>query len=567
MKKFLVLCSSVLLALGLTACNTPKTPADETAPIINGVENKTTTVNETIDLLTGVTAVDETDGDLTSSISVTLMPELTVTDGKVTPDATGSYEIAYKVTDAAGNEGTAYAELNVTPALAEKVEYKNYEFNAAANDIWKLFCWNDDNANANQGTIDVVKGNLQVNVTAHDTEAWHTKFEGNLPTIPGTDYKVTYNFISNVQGKIKTNDWSKEVDVVVGANSVSYSFTAGDGETSYLCLELGMLPSAFIFDFTSINVESSVGQDIYTNVTPTFAYNAEGVSYGAFDNNATGEVTSTANDATINITRGSDENGCWQTKLFVKPGFDLAANVKYKISVDVYSQNGHKFEICYNNGDAEKGIGALYGLELAAGETKTYDIVVKHDTAKDNLVLLFQLGELKTPQGTDVVKVSNLKIEEITGDKTTESKNIVFTPEGFGTFNDAATAAGSLYIENGKLVYEMTKIGLTDWHNKMYIERLELEADKIYTIEFTAKADKNISCAFFLNVLGGWDPRLSATVDFTTTEQVFSYTVSSAFITDMNFELLWQFGSEANQQLGGAKIEFTSIKIFAQDVQ
>ena len=90
---------------------------------------------------------------------------------------------------------------------------------------------------------------------------------------------------------------------------------------------------------------------------------------------------------------------------------------------------------------------------------------------------------------------------------------------------------------------------------------------RIYTIEFTAKADKNISCAFFLNVLGGWDPRLSATVDFTTTEQVFSYTVSSAFITDMNFELLWQFGSEANQQLGGAKIEFTSIKIFAQDVQ
>ncbi len=566
MKKLFALFLSVFALFGLASCGGNNTPADETAPVISGVENKTCTVNETVDLLAGVTAVDETDGDLTSSIAVTLMPELTVTDGKVTPTATGAYEVAYKVKDAAGNEQAAYAELNVTPALAEKVEYKKYEFKAADKQGWNLFLWNDT-PDSNVGTLEVVKGSLQANVTKNDKEAWHVKLENNIATTKGVDYKVTYNFISNVAGIIKTNDWTKEVEVKVGPNSCEYAFTAGDGEQTYVCLELGMLEGPFTLDFTSIEIQSSVGQDVFTNVTPNFEYNAEGVVNSVFDNNSAGTVATTATDATIDITRGSDENGCWQTKLFVKPGFDLEANMKYKISVDVYSLNGHKFEICFNNGDAEKGVGALYGLELAAGETKTFDITVKHETAKDNLVLLFQLGEMKTPQGADTVKVSNLKIETVTGDKSVETNSLVFTPEGFGTYNDAASAAGSLFIENGKLVYEMTKIGLTDWHNKMYIEKLTLEADKIYTITFKAKADKNISCAFFLNVFGSWDPRLSATVDFTTEEQTFEYTVSSAFITDMNFELLWQFGSEANSALGAARIEFSDITIYAQDVE
>lgn len=325
--------------------------------------------------------------------------------------------------------------------------------------------------------------------------------------------------------------------------------------------------SAFTLEIISIEIIKRVGEDVYTEVTPSFTYDAEGVTYSAFDNNSTGDVTTTADSATINITRGSDGNGCWETKLFVKPGFDLEAGKKYKISVDVYSQNGHKFEICFNNGDAEKGIGALYGLELAADETKTFDFVAISETAKDNLVLQFQLGELKEAKGTDVVTVSNLKIEEVGGNKVETSEALNWSPVGFGTYNDAASAAGSLYIENDKLVYEMTQIGLTDWHSKMYVGKLELEADKIYTITFTAKADKEISCAFFLNVFNKWDPRLSAEVKFTTTETTYEYTVPTAFAADMTFELLWQFGSETNAALGGAKIEFSNFVIYSQDVQ
>ena len=567
MKKLVLSLLAALSIVGLASCNNESKVTDETAPVINGVKDLNCSVNETVNLLTGVTAVDETDGDITEKIEISIMPTLTVTNGQTTPTQTGDYEVAYKVKDAAGNEQSAFATLNVAPALAEKLEYKKYEFKAADTQGWGLFLWNDV-ADSNVGTVDIVKGNLQVNITKNDKEAWHVKFENNIPTTPGVDYKVTYNFVSSVAGIIKTNDWTKEVEVVAGNNTCSYSFTAGGEEKSYLCLELGMLEGPFTLDFTSIEVQSSVGEDVYTNVTPEgFAFDAEGVVYSGFDNNSTGSHATTATSATLDITRGSDENGCWQSKLFIKPGFDLEAGKKYKISVDVESTNGHNFEICYNNGDAEKGIGALYGLSLEAGEKKTFEIIVKHDTAKDNLVILLQLGTLRTPQGADTVTVSNLKIEEIGGNKTVETDTLVFTPEGFGTYNDAASAAGMLYTENGKLVYEMSKIGLTDWHNKMYVDRIELESDKIYTISFKAKADKNISCALFLNVCGSWDPRLSATVDFTTTEQTFEFTVPNAFAADMAFEILWQFGSEANSQLGGAKIEFSEIIIYSQDVQ
>ena len=111
----------------------------------------------------------------------------------------------------------------------------------------------------------------------------------------------------------------------------------------------------------------------------------------------------------------------------------------------------------------------------------------------------------------------------------------------------------------------MTKIASIDWHNKMYISKLHLEADKIYTITFTASADKDISCAFFLNPLGKWDPRIREEVNFTTTAKTFSF-VTPKFAADMDFEVLFQFGSDVNSQLGGAKVEFSSMVIYAQDV-
>ena len=105
-----------------------------------------------------------------------------------------------------------------------------------------------------------------------------------------------------------------------------------------------------------------------------------------------------------------------------------------------------------------------------------------------------------------------------------------------------------------------------DWHNKLICgytgNPLTLESDAYYTIEITAKAEKPVSCGFFLNPMGGWDPRISEGMDITTDFQTFRFTTTDTFITDMDFELLFQFGSEAASQMGENTIEFSNITIY-----
>ncbi len=573
MKKLVIFATVIAMLMSFAACTPEETkPADEIVPEITGVKaTMTATVNETVDLLAGVSAKDDVDGDITSSIQLTIMPELPITDGKITPTATGSYEIAYKVTDKAGNEAAMYSELTVTPALADLVVEKEFTFDAASDHGYSTFFFNENGAGP-KGTTGLVKGNYQINVTESDNDFWHIKFEKTITTKPGADYKLKYTFNSSVAGVVKLN--GQEYNVQVGANTIERTIAAVEGESLYTELQLGVLPAPFVVDITQVTVEEITGTDTFTDITPDgYKFNNEGQAFEQFNGGSEGSFSTTETSATLNITKPGEANGgrggVWESRIFVKAGLDLKAGKKYKISIDVEATNKYDImEVCFNSGDVEKGVGALYGQTLEAGVKKTFSITVALEENKDNLIILLQVGELPEGISSNTVTVSNLKVEEVGGDKITETTNYVFTPNGIGTYNDpGAGCEGFLYTQDGKLVYEMTKIGLTDWHNKMMIENVELGADKYYTIRFTAKADKNISCAFFLAVQGPeWDPRITQTVDFTTEEQTFELKMDKTLAIDMTFQILWQFGSEANSAMGGAKIEFSKIEILSQEV-
>jgi hypothetical protein len=140
-----------------------------------------------------------------------------------------------------------------------------------------------------------------------------------------------------------------------------------------------------------------------------------------------------------------------------------------------------------------------------------------------------------------------------------------------GTDEDNDVGVGTIWMENDSLFYRIDQGGVTDWHNKLICgygdNPLVLEADSYYTVEITAKATKNVSCTFFLNPMGNWDPRLSEGMDITTEEKTFTFTTTDTLVTDMNFEMLFQFGSEATASLGEVTIEFTSIVIYQSVVE
>lgn len=106
----------------ITSCGHHK---DTIKPVFEGVEEtKSCEVGTTLNLLEGVTAIDNVDGDLTGKIKVSINPVLTITNGSITfeEDDIGTYVVSYIVKDKAGNEETALTNLEVIPAPIEFTE-------------------------------------------------------------------------------------------------------------------------------------------------------------------------------------------------------------------------------------------------------------------------------------------------------------------------------------------------------------------------------------------------------------------------------------------------------------
>ncbi|MGX8698371.1 MAG: hypothetical protein ACSW8F_00395, partial [bacterium] len=139
-----------------------------------------------------------------------------------------------------------------------------------------------------------------------------------------------------------------------------------------------------------------------------------------------------------------------------------------------------------------------------------------------------------------------------------------------GTDEDNEHGVGTIYTEDGAFFYRIDDGGTVDWHNKLIggsrETPLTLTAGSYYTVEITAKATAPVSCAFYLNPLGTWDPRIAEEVRFTTEEKTFSFSTDRPFTSDMDVEMLFQFGSEATSQLDSVTIEFTDITIYQESV-
>lgn len=81
------------------------------APSINGISDKTVTVGDTIDYLSGVTAVDGKGTDITGNIEVD--------SSKVDINTPGTYQITYKVTDSYGFSTGANCNITVNEKKEE----------------------------------------------------------------------------------------------------------------------------------------------------------------------------------------------------------------------------------------------------------------------------------------------------------------------------------------------------------------------------------------------------------------------------------------------------------------
>ena len=202
-------------------------------------------------------------------------------------------------------------------------------------------------------------------------------------------------------------------------------------------------------------------------------------------------------------------------------------------------------------------------------------------------MIRLQIGNAPEGAASNSIVISDVVFGNVEGDKETHKTIDSFMPFGRNTANaenpdcpwetfngtdeDNERGVGTIWAENGSFFYRIDNGGTVDWHNRLICgiggNPLTLASDSYYTVEITARATQPVSCGVFLNPMGGWDPRFSEGMDLTTEFQTFRFSTKDTFVVDMDFELLFQFGSEALSKMGEVTIEFQNMTIYQMSVQ
>ena len=606
MRKALALLLSLVMVLSLAACGGN---GENTAPEITGVMDQTVEAGSEFNALAGVAASDAEDGDITAKITIEATPALTFKNGKATPDKAGSYELVYSVTDKGGETVEAYATLTVTKQTGEAVVYKDFDF--ADQDV-DARGWTAKVAEGIEAAGELKQGAFVFDIVSPGNGDGDIQLVlANMP-VKAADYKVkvwakstapTYAHI--LARDEQAEGWSTfggAFNVVIGQEvaPLELNFTVpGEGSTE-LMINLGKItpnpenpddttPENFTVTIDKIEVYEITGAETQTPVyTNDFSAADENAVIATAGDGAAASASFDGEAAIVTIDSYPTEGGVWSIKADIAlPGVTIEQGQKYYYSFKINAANGQAGECLVESATLFHEARANFnGIAAPAGEDTIVTAVFTAEANVSDPVIRLQIGNPSEGASSNTIVIDDVVFGLVEGDKETHKTIYAFNPFGpntanatnadypWQTFNgtdeDNDRGVGTLYTENGSLFYRIDQGGITDWHNKLICgygdNPLVLAADSYYTVEITVKASKNVSCGFFLNPLGGWDPRISEGMDITTEEQTFIFETSDIFITDMNFEMLFQFGSEATANLGEVTIEIIDIVIYQRSV-
>jgi hypothetical protein len=278
----------------------------------------------------------------------------------------------------------------------------------------------------------------------------------------------------------------------------------------------------------------------------------------------------------------------WSIKADIAlPGVTIVSGEKYFYAFKINAANGQSGEALVESATLFHEARANFnGLAASAGEDTVVTAVFTAEANVSDPVIRLQIGNPSEGVTSNTIVIDDVQFGVVEGDKETNKTIYAFNAFGPNTANATNSAypwqtfngtdedndrgVGTIWTENGHMFYRIDQGGVTDWHNKLICgygdNPLVLPADSYFTVEIVAKATKDVSCSFFLNPLGNWDPRITEGMDLTTEEQTFTFETNDILITDMNFEMLFQFGSEATANLGEVTVEIVSITIYQRTV-
>lgn len=615
----------ILLALALviclTACSTQKAPeapaateapapAENQPPVITGVADQTAEAGSEIDFLAGVTATDPEDGDLTGMITIDANPALTFKNGKATPENAGSYELVYAVTDKGGATVEAYATFTITKKKSEETVYRTFDFSNAT--VTDNRGWEAQIGEAATATAELKEGSYVIEIKNPGNSDGDVKLAKAGFPLKAADYRVkiwakstkkTYAHIlarnENAEGW-ETFGGAYNVEIGPEIAPLELNFTSPGEGSAELLFHLGKItpnpdnaedttPEDFTVTVVKVELYEISGEETQVPTYTADFTTGAGLTADAGDGAA---ATASFEENTARVTIDSypgEGGGVWSVKANIQLGdTKIVKGQKYFYSFKLKAENGQGGEALVESAEkAWENRANFNGFSAGAGEEVVISSVFTAEADVEDPVIRLQIGNPPEGVTANSIVISDVVFGNIEGDKETKKTIDSFMPFGrnsanaenpacpWETFNgtdeDNERGVGTIWADNGSFFYRIDNGGTVDWHNKLICgyagNPLTLESDSYYTLEITARATQPVSCGVFLNPTGGWDPRIAEGMDLTTEFQTFRFTTKDTFVMDMDFELLFQFGSEALSKAGETTIEFQNVTIYQMKIQ
>lgn len=197
------------------------------APSINGISDKTVTVGDTIDYLSGVTAVDGKGTDITGNIEVD--------SSKVDINTPGTYQITYKVTDSYGFSTGANCNITVN----EKKEEVADNTSDGADNTTTSDKGNKKTTKKNKGNNNTASNNNSSNGSSSSNNSGSNTSNGSTNTANSEPNDGKKTFTSSFGETIRTNPNNYKYDTKYAAEFYPKGFWA-NGE----CLTMDELSDA-----------------------------------------------------------------------------------------------------------------------------------------------------------------------------------------------------------------------------------------------------------------------------------------------------------------------------------
>ncbi len=598
---------ALLLAVCMLAAHIPAFADAE--PTLEGVHDQSVMAGTEFDALAGVTASDAEGADLTGLIMIESMPDLNFRNGKATPENPGDYELVYSVTDKNGVTVEDYATLTVTKKTAEEVVYKTFDFSTV--EVTDNHGWEARIGEAAQAAATLKNGAYVIEIRNPGNGDGDVQLARAGFPLKAADYRVrvwvkstkpTYaHLLARNENAEGWETFGGVFNAVIGEAiaPVELTFSCGGEGSAELLFNLGKItpnpdnaadttPEDFTVTIDKIELYEISGEEHEVPVYTAGSDQGAAVLAAAGDG-AAASVAFEGDKAVFTIDNYPGEGGgVWSVKADISlPGVTIVKGGKYYYSFTVNAQNGQAGEVLVESAARGWECRANFnGLSAAPGEDTVVSAVFTAEADIDDPVIRMQIGNAPEGAAGNKLTISNVTFGKMEGDKETRKTIEAFMPFGpntankenpaypWQTFNgtdeDNERGVGTIWTENGSFFYRIDNGGTVDWHNKLICgfggNPLTLEPDSYYTIEITARATKPVTCGFFLNPMGGWDPRVSEGMSLTEEFQTFRFTTTDTLIMSMDFEMLFQFGSQDLANMGEVTVEFQNVTIYQQSV-